>query len=1101
MADPTASLYTVGGTVQAGGGVYIARAVDDELLRLCRAGTFAYILAPRQSGKSSLMVQTARQLEADGVRAATVDLTRLGTQGSAEDWYYAVVEEIHRRLQLPGLLDPWWEAHLHVGPTARLTQFFEEVVLVAIPGRVVIFVDEIDTTLNLAYSDDFFIAIRAMYEARAAVPAFARLSLVLIGVATPGDLIRDPQRTPFNIGTRVDLPDFTPAEAAPLAAGLGLPPDEAGRVLGWALDWTGGHPYLTQRLCQTLAAASPPTATAAAVDAAVTHTFLGAQSERDNNLQFVRDMLTKRAADPQAVLQTYRAIRRGRAVPDEEQSLVKTHLKLSGVVRRVGNTLQVRNRIYGTVFDPTWIAEHLPATPWRTVLADPRIRIGAAVVLIYLVSMTVLTLFAQDRANAATTAQATAEAERGHAQQQVTIAAQAQGTAESERGRAQQQVTVAAQAQMGAEASSRRSQAQALLVGSLAQRDHDPELSLLLARDAVSTTWHVGDPIVPQAEDALHEALRQSRLYTTLRGHEKNIFNAQWSPDGRFLLTTSQDWTARVWNVATGQEHMRLNGDSYLVEGASWSPKGDLIVTVGAGKGGSIVKIWDVATGQERARVQGYEQEFSRWITWSPDEQFIVTVSTYTTDDKPLVKIWNATTGQGPITIKGGEGKWSPDGQFLATMGDAHMVRIWDVTTWHELWTLPTDIRNSGDEFSWSPDGRFAGAINADNATIWDVRARKKRATLKISRSDNEGNGAYMTWSPDGRFMVTTGKDGTITVWDGITWQERAVLPDRTSQERALLSDMLPSWSQNSSYLMTAEDSIVILWNTETWQKGAILPGVNKAYWSPNGRFIAAISHDKSLKVWDVMSGQEQATLRSYPTEWVSVIWSPNSRFLATSANKDTVVQIWDITPGQEGATLHGYTGYITSATWSSDGHFLLTAGFNQIIKIWDRTTGQELMSGSGEKATWIPDSHRVAITPVNSETVHIWDAMTQQEQVTLRGHTVAVQSVSWSPDGRFLVTASVDGTAKVWDAATGQERLTLRGHEHEVVSTAWSPNSGFIVTTGEDGKAIVWDAQTGQIRATLQNNMEGVRGVSWSPDSRFLVTIGYSRGFAYTTV
>ena len=147
----------------------------------------------------------------------------------------------------------WWQAHAHLGVTQRLTKFFQEVLLAEVAEPVVIFVDEIDSTLSLSFTDDFFAAIRYLYNARAHVPEFHRLSFVLIGVATPSDLIRDPQRTPFNIGQRVDLTDFTYEEAMPLADGLGLPPDEATQVLRWVIKWTGGHPYLTQRLCRVIA--------------------------------------------------------------------------------------------------------------------------------------------------------------------------------------------------------------------------------------------------------------------------------------------------------------------------------------------------------------------------------------------------------------------------------------------------------------------------------------------------------------------------------------------------------------------------------------------------------------------------------------------------------------------------------------------------------------------------------------------------------------------------------------------------------------------------------------------------------------------------------
>ncbi len=227
-----------------------------------------------------------------------------------------------------------------------------------------IFVDEIDTTLSLDFTDDFFAAIRFLYVARATQPEFRRLSFVLIGVATPGDLIRDAKRTPFNVGKRVDLTDFMLAEAMPLAAGLGLAGAEAGQVLGWVLRWTSGHPYLTQRLCQEMAQMTGSPWTEAEVDRLVRRTFLGMQSEQDNNLQFVRDMLTKRAPEPMTVLQTYRQVWRGKpAVGDEEQSLVKSHLKLAGVVKREGKTLHVRNRIYRQVFDRRWIYEQ--ESLWR----------------------------------------------------------------------------------------------------------------------------------------------------------------------------------------------------------------------------------------------------------------------------------------------------------------------------------------------------------------------------------------------------------------------------------------------------------------------------------------------------------------------------------------------------------------------------------------------------------------------------------------------------------------------------------------------------------------------------------------------------------------
>ena len=314
------SIYTVGGTVQAGGGLYIPRKADEELLELCRAGTFAYVLTSRQMGKSSLMVRTAEQIAIEGIRSVIIDLTQIGVQVTAEAWYLGLLTTVEDSLMLDTGLISWWDDHAHLSFTQRLIFFFEKVLLSEVEDPVVIFIDEIDSTLSLPFTDDFYAAIRYVYNARAIVAEFQRLSFVLIGVATPSDLISDPKQTPFNIGQRVDLADFTFEEAMPLADGLGLSPDDGKQVLHWVIKHTGGHPYLTQRLCRSIADQDRNGWSEADVEKAVASTFFGEMSGQDSNLQFVHDMLTKRAPDAARVFTIYREIRRGQhPVRDEEQ--------------------------------------------------------------------------------------------------------------------------------------------------------------------------------------------------------------------------------------------------------------------------------------------------------------------------------------------------------------------------------------------------------------------------------------------------------------------------------------------------------------------------------------------------------------------------------------------------------------------------------------------------------------------------------------------------------------------------------------------------------------------------------------------------------------
>src|SRR5581483_12412979 len=220
-------LYTTGGTIHDDDPAYVERAADRQLFDLCRAGELAYILSSRQMGKSSLIVRTASKLGADDVqiRSAIVDLQSIPVNSTDEQWYLGILQPLYEQL---GLDDPfaWWQAHPQLGFSQRFAQFLRDVMLQDVTEPVVLFFDEIDSVLSLKpthgqkFTDDFFTTIRGLYNARAHMPELRRLSFVLAGVATPGDLIEEATRTPFNIGQRVELGDFTVEEARPLADGL-----------------------------------------------------------------------------------------------------------------------------------------------------------------------------------------------------------------------------------------------------------------------------------------------------------------------------------------------------------------------------------------------------------------------------------------------------------------------------------------------------------------------------------------------------------------------------------------------------------------------------------------------------------------------------------------------------------------------------------------------------------------------------------------------------------------------------------------------------------------------------------------------------------------
>ena len=255
-SDPT-DFFVAGGTLRADAPSYVPRQADDDLYTGLSNGEYCYVLTSRQMGKSSLMVRAARRLQDDGAQIAVLDLTAFGQNVTPEQWYESLLLTVGARLDVEDEVEEFWEANRNLTPLRRWFQTLREVVLAQVDAPVIIFIDEIDVVQSLPFStNEFFAGIRECYTRRTQDDALARLTFCLIGVATPSDLIDDPLVTPFNIGMRIDLRDFHAEEASRLSAGLPQEGPLASVLAERIFHWTGGHPYLSQRLCQAVSAST-----------------------------------------------------------------------------------------------------------------------------------------------------------------------------------------------------------------------------------------------------------------------------------------------------------------------------------------------------------------------------------------------------------------------------------------------------------------------------------------------------------------------------------------------------------------------------------------------------------------------------------------------------------------------------------------------------------------------------------------------------------------------------------------------------------------------------------------------------------------------------
>lgn len=400
--------YQVGGSLRTDAPSYIERQADSELYQTLLRGELCYVFSSRQMGKSSLRLRTKRQLEQLGMSCASIDMTRIGSKNiTPEQWYVGIAIDLLRGFNLLESVDlmPWWNARQHLSLIQRFSEFLEAIVLPQTSGNLFILVDEIDSVLSLNFAvDDFFVLIRYCYNQRAENPIYSRLNWVLFGVATASDLIRDRSRTPLNIGRSITLTGFSLTEAQPLAVGLEGKVGNPQAVLKEILAWTGGQPFLTQKLCRIVAEdrasigaelrqlrqdADPEGGDCSldyklpivnqhlidlyyqlpvlAIEKFVRSCIIDHWEAQDEpeHLKTIRDRLLRH---PQSIglLELYLKVLQGKVRCDESSE--QLDLLLSGLVVRHQGQLQVFSRIYREVFSPVWVENQLAVCPYQAAL-------------------------------------------------------------------------------------------------------------------------------------------------------------------------------------------------------------------------------------------------------------------------------------------------------------------------------------------------------------------------------------------------------------------------------------------------------------------------------------------------------------------------------------------------------------------------------------------------------------------------------------------------------------------------------------------------------------------------------------------------------------
>ncbi len=270
---------------------------------------------------------------------------------------------------------------------------------------------------------------------------------------------------------------------------------------------------------------------------------------------------------------------------------------------------------------------------------------------------------------------------------------------------------------------------------------------------------------------------------------------------------------------------------------------------------------------------------------------------------------------------------------------------------------------------------------------------------------------------------------------------------------------------------------------------------INSVAISPDDRYVLSGSDDKTMKLWELSSGDEIRTFVGHTDSVNSVVISPDGLYIL-SGSGDKTMKLWNLSSGAEIRSFVGHTKKINSVAISPDGRYALSGSDDNTIKLWGLSSGTEIRSFAGHihdvnSVAFSPDGH-YAISGSEDNTMKLWDILTGTEIHSFVGHTRAVESVAISPDGSYVLSGSDDTSMKLWQLSSGSEIRTFVGHYRPVNSVAFSPDGRYAIS-GSSDDTILWElSSVTEIRRFVGHSY--VKSVAISPDGRYAFSGYYDK-------
>ncbi|ACY15604.1 protein kinase domain-containing protein [Haliangium ochraceum] len=535
-----------------------------------------------------------------------------------------------------------------------------------------------------------------------------------------------------------------------------------------------------------------------------------------------------------------------------------------------------------------------------------------------------------------------------------------------------------------------------------------------------------------------------------LHPHEETIFAVEFSPDGKRIATGSRDGTVRLTSLEDGMPPVVLDGRGRGVMSVAFDRSGTRIASADVD---GVIRVWSADGREPPVMLRGHDGVILS-IAFSPDGSRLVSAGADAT-----ARVWGADGRSASVILRGHEdvvtsASFRGDGARIVTSSADKTVRVWNgdgsgaplVVGSHEseVWAA-----------AFSPDGKQIATASQDVfVRLWNADGSGAPHVL----SGHSGGVRCLDFNPDGRSLLTASLDGELRIWP-LEGSEFTVLREHEAGVNSI------SFHPDGQVFVSASaDGTLRLWPADGRGSGRVLGRhesmATDAMFSPDGRYVVSSAFDGSVRVWEVDGDGTTLALRDHDGMVFAAAFSPDGQRIVTTS-QDKTARVWDARDGRELLVLDGHGGVVVAAAFSPDGSLLATAAGDGVVRVWDASDGGIAAVLRGHTAAvygvaFRPDGRQIASASADG-TVRVWNTDGSGESRVFRGHEDTVTWVDYSPDGTRLVSSSNDKTVRIWPTLGEGEPVVLRGHEQWVNKARFSPDGASIVSASDDRTIRIW--------------------------------------------